>query len=164
MKVSIYNIQQEYLELISKIIENDGVLDEETDLALTINKDQLQSKSESYAYVIKQMDAECDIIDLEIKRLQQCKKVRENAIERLKATLTYAMNTFEVPEIKTPLIKINFRKSESVIVMDVNDLPAEYKVVKVTEQADKVKIKDALKKGEQILGCELVINQNIQIK
>jgi methylthioribose-1-phosphate isomerase len=69
-----------------------------------------------------------------------------------------------VPEIKTPLIKINFRKSESVIVMDVNDLPAEYKVVKVTEQADKVKIKDALKKGEQILGCELVINQNIQIK
>jgi hypothetical protein len=164
MKVSIYNIQQEYLELISKIIENDGVLDEETELALTINKDQLQSKSESYAYVIKEMDAECDIIDLEIKRLQQCKKVRENAIERLKATLTNAMHLFEVPEIKTPLIKINFRKSESVIVMDVNDLPAEYKVVKVTEQADKVKIKDALKKGEQILGCELVINQNIQIK
>jgi hypothetical protein len=162
--MNIYQIQNEYQLLINSIIENDGVLDEETELALTINKDQLQSKSESYAYVIKQMDAECDIIDLEIKRLQQCKKVRENAIERLKATLTNAMHLFEVDEIKTPLIKINFRKSESVIVMDVNDLPAEYKVVKVTEQADKVKIKDALKKGEQILGCELVINQNIQIK
>jgi hypothetical protein len=162
--MNIYQIQNEYQLLINSIIENDGEITPDQELALTINKDQLQSKSESYAYVIKQMDAECDIIDLEIKRLQQCKKVRENAIERLKATLTCAMNTFEVPEIKTPLIKINFRKSESVIVMDVNDLPAEYKVVKVTEQADKVKIKDALKKGEQILGCELVINQNIQIK
>jgi hypothetical protein len=162
--MNIYQIQNEYQLLINSIIENDGEITPDQELALTINKDQLQSKSESYAYVIKQMDAECDIIDLEIKRLQQCKKVRENAVERLKSTLTYAMNTFEVPEIKTPLIKINFRKSESVIVMDVNDLPSEYKVVKVTEQADKVKIKDALKKGEHILGCELVINQNIQIK
>lgn len=164
MKTSIYQIQNEYQLLINQIIESDGEVTPGLELALTINKDQLQSKSESYAYIIKQMDAECDIIDLEIKRLQQCKKVRENTIDRLKSTLTTAMNVFEVPEIKTPLIKINFRKSESVIVMDVNDLPKEYKIVKVTEQADKVKIKEALKAGESILGCELVVNQNIQIK
>lgn len=162
--MNIYQIQNEYQLLINQIIESDGEVTPELELALTINKDQLQSKSESYAYIIKQMDAECDIIDLEIKRLQQCKKVSENTIDRLKSTLTTAMNVFEVPEIKTPLIKINFRKSESVIVMDVNDLPKEYKVVKVTEQADKVKIKEALKDGESILGCELVVNQNIQIK
>lgn len=162
--MNIYSIQNEYQLLINQIIESDGEVTPELELALAINKDQLQSKSESYAYIIKQMDAECDIIDLEIKRLQQCKKVRENTIDRLKSTLTTAMNVFEVPEIKTPLIKINFRKSESVIVMDVNDLPKEYKVVKVTEQADKVKIKEALKAGESILGCELVVNQNLQIK
>ena len=162
--MNIYQIQNEYQLLINSIIESEGEITPELELALTINKDQLQSKSENYAYIIKQMDAECDIIDLEIKRLQQAKKVRENTIERLKNTLTYAMNLFEVPEIKTPLIKINFRKSESVIVMDVNDLPKEYKVIKVTEQADKVKIKEALKSGESILGCELVTNQNIQIK
>jgi hypothetical protein len=162
--MNIYSIQNEYQLLINQIIESGGEVTPELELALTINKDQLQSKSESYAYIIKEMDAECDIIDLEIKRLQQCKKVRENTIDRLKSTLTTAMNVFEVPEIKTPLIKINFRKSESVIVMDVNDLPKEYKVVKVTEQADKVKIKEALKAGESILGCELVVNQNIQIK
>lgn len=162
--MNIYQIQSEYQLLINSIIEADGELTPELELALAINKDQLQSKSENYAYIIKQMDAECYIIDLEIKRLQQAKKVRENTIERLKGTLTYAMNLFEVPEIKTSLIKINFRKSESVIVMDVNDLPKEYKVVKVTEQADKVKIKEALKAGQSILGCELVTNQNIQIK
>ena len=162
--MNIYQIQNEYQLLINSIIENDGEITPEQELALTINKDQLQSKSESYAYVIKQMDAECDIIDLEIKRLQQAKKVRENTVERLKATLTNAMQLFEVNEIKTPLIKLNFRKSESVVVYDTNSLPQMYKIIKVTETPDKAKIKEAIKQGETVVGAELVINQNLQIK
>lgn len=162
--MNIYQIQNEYQLLINSIIENDGEITPEQELALTINKDQLQSKSESYAYVIKQMDAECDIIDLEIKRLQQAKKVRENAVDRLKATLFSAMYLFKVTEIKTPLIKINFRKSESVVVYDTNSLPQMFKTIKVTETPDKAKIKDAIKSGETVIGAELVINQNIQIK
>ena len=162
--MNIYQIQNEYQLLINSIIENDGEITLEQELALTINKDQLQSKSESYAYVIKQMDAECDIIDLEIKRLQQAKKVRENTVERLKYTLTNAMQLFEVDEIKTPLIKLNFRKSESVVVYDTNSLPQMYKIIKVTETPDKAKIKEAIKQGETVVGAELVINQNLQIK
>lgn len=162
--MNIYQIQNEYQLLINSIIENDGEITPEQELALTINKDQLQSKSESYAYVIKQMDAECDIIDLEIKRLQQAKKVRENTVERLKYTLTNAMQLFEVDEIKTPLIKLNFRKSESVVVYDTNSLPQMYKTIKVTETPDKAKIKEAIKQGETVVGAELVINQNLQIK
>lgn len=162
--MNIYQIQNEYQLLINSIIENDGEITPEQELALTINKDQLQSKSESYAYVIKQMDAECDIIDLEIKRLQQAKKVRENTVERLKATLSNAMQLFEVDEIKTPLIKLNFRKSESVVVYDTNSLPQMYKTIKVTETPDKAKIKEAIKQGETVVGAELVINQNLQIK
>lgn len=162
--MNIYQIQNEYQLLINSIIENDGEITPEQELALTINKDQLQSKSESYAYVIKQMDVECDIIDLEIKRLQQAKKVRENTVERLKYTLTNAMQLFEVDEIKTPLIKLNFRKSESVVVYDTNSLPQMYKIIKVTETPDKAKIKEAIKQGETVVGAELVINQNLQIK
>ena len=162
--MNIYQIQNEYQLLINSIIENDGEITPEQELALTINKDQLQSKSESYAYVIKQMDAECDIIDLEIKRLQQAKKVRENTVERLKSTLTNAMQLFEVDEIKTPLIKLNFRKSESVVVYDTNSLPQMYKTIKVTETPDKAKIKEAIKQGETVVGAELFINQNLQIK
>jgi hypothetical protein len=161
---SIFKIQQEYQEIVNQLIDNQGEITSELELSLQINKDQLQSKSENYAYIIKQIDAECDIIDNEIKRLQQAKKVRENTVERLKTTLTTAMHLFEVNEIKTPLIKINFRKSESVIVYDVNSLPNEFKTIKVTETADKVKIKEVIKNGDTVVGAELVINQNLQIK
>ena len=162
--MNIFNIQNEYKQLVSELIENGGELTSELELSLQINKDQLQSKSENYAYIIKQIDAECDIIDNEIKRLQQAKKVRENTVERLKTTLTTAMHLFEVNEIKTPLIKINFRKSESVIVYDVNSLPQMFKTIKITETPDKAKIKEVIKNGDTVVGAELVINQNLQIK
>lgn len=162
--MNIYDIKNEYQLIIADIINNDGEITPDQETALQINRADLETKGINYAYVIKQLDADCEAIDLEVKRLNALKKVRSNAVERLKANITSAMLLFEVEEIKTPLIKLNFRKSESVIVMDVNDLPKEYKIVKVTEQADKVKIKEALKAGESILGCELVVNQNIQIK
>lgn len=162
--MNIYQIQNEYLLLINQIIENGGEVTPQQELNLQITRDQLQDKGTNYAFVIKKLDAECDIIDAEIKRLTELKKVRQNACERLKSNISHAMQIFEVDKIESPLIKLSFRKSQSVNVADVNSLPVEYKTIKVTEQADKVKIKQALLNGEVIEGCEIVNSNNLQIK
>jgi hypothetical protein len=161
---NIYNITTEFLQLEAQLIENGGELTEQLEQALIINKDELQHKSIQYGYVIKSLSDNVDAIDAEIKRLQGIKKVNENAIDRLKDTLSSAMQLFGIPELKTPTLKINFRKSEQVVVNDVNALPSDYKTIKVTEQADKIKIKQAIKSGEDVIGCELVTVQNLQIK
>ena len=162
--MNIYNIQSEYQQLVNQLIENGGEITPELELALQINKDNFHSKSENYAYITKQFDGEMDIIDNEIKRLQQAKKSREKTIQRLKDTIELAMLTFDIDKIETPLIKISFRKSESVEVENVNELPNEFKVIKLTESADKLKIKDALKSGMFIEGCSIKTNRNLQIK
>ena len=162
--MNIYQIQNEYLLLINQIIENGGEVTPQQELNLQITRDQLQDKGTNYAFVIKKLDAECDIIDAEIKRLSELKKVRQNACERLKSNISHAMHTFEVDKIESPLIKLSFRKSQSVNVADVNSLPSEYKTIKVTESADKMKIKQALLNGEVIEGCEIINSQNLQIK
>ena len=162
--MNIYQIQNEYLLLVNQIIENGGEVTPQQELNLQITRDQLQDKGTNYAFVIKKLDAECDIIDAEIKRLTELKKVRQNACERLKSNISHAMQIFEVDKIESPLIKLSFRKSQSVNVADVNSLPAEYKTIKVTEQADKVKIKQALLNGEVIEGCEIINSNNLQIK
>ena len=162
--MTIFKIQAEYQQIVNELIENGAELTPELELALQITKDNFHSKSESYAFITRQFDAEMDIIDNEIKRLQQAKKTREKAIERLKANIEMAMNTFEVDKIETPLIKISFRKSESVEVEDVNNLPNEFKVIKLSETADKLKIKDAIKSGILIEGCTIKTNRNLQIK
>src|SRR5574343_1165800 len=162
--MNIFQITTEYKQLEAALIENEGLLTPELETALQINQEQLQAKGIQYGYVIKSIESECEIIDAEIKRLTQLKKVRENAVERLKMTLKGAMECFGVLELKTPTIKVNFRKSESVEITDFDALPKEYITVKTTEMPNKTEIKQAIKEGKVITGAELRINNNLQIK
>ena len=162
MKVTLYQIEQEYINLAETLIENGGELTPELETQLTITKDQLQNKGVCYGMVIKDIEAENDVIDAEIKRLTELKKSRSKAIDRLKDNLSQAMQLFELEEIKTPLIKINFRSSQSVEV-DVN-LDQKYVKTTVSTAPDKVAIKEAIKSGVEVTGARLVTNQNIQIK
>ena len=162
--MNLFNITTEYKQLEAALIENEGELTEQLEQALHINQDQLQAKGISYGYVIKSIESEIDIIDTEIKRLTALKKVRENAVERLKMTLQGAMECFGVLELKTPTLKVNFRKSESVIITDISELESRFVKIKTTKEPDKTSIKEAIKNGESVLGAELVTKNNIQIK
>jgi len=161
MKTNLHTITTDYLELIREIEEQDGVLDETTEQALKINESELQYKALAYKEVIQTKDALNKRIDEEIKRLQSMKKTNNNVIDRLKTNLLGAVNLFGPFECN--LSKFGTRKSTQVIVEDVNSLPQQYKVVKVTESADKAEIKKALKAGEKIEGCELKEVFNLKI-
>jgi len=162
--MNIFKIQSEYQQIVTQLIENGGELTPDLELAMQITKDNFHSKSESYGYCIREINYNKEIIEKEIERLQKLNKSCDKTIVKLKANIEMAMITFEVDKIETPLIKISFRKSESVEVEDVNTLPALYKVVKVSESADKLKIKDAIKSGILIDGCSIKVNKNLQIK
>jgi phosphomannomutase len=162
--MNIYQIENEYQLLINQIIENGGEITPEQELALSLTKDNIQKKAVDYGFVIKQIQDRKRVRKEYIDKLKHDNDIDDNLEERLKAILTKGMNIFELDEVKTPLIKINFRKSEQVVVNDVNALPSDYKTIKVTEQPDKIKIKQAIKSGEDILGCELITVQNLQIK
>ena len=164
MKLSLYTIEQNYLTLVENLIENGGELTPELETELAITKQDLQTKGVCYGFVCKQLESEVDLIDIEIKRLTALKKARNNSIDRLKNSLTQALNMFEIEELKTPLLKINFRKSESIEVTDIDLLDAYFVKTTITKAADKIAIKEAIKQGENVQGAVLVTNQNLQIK
>jgi len=163
MEKSLYNINNEYLELISQVEQAEGVLTPELEEALTINKSELEVKSIAYVEVIKQRESLNERIDAEIKRLQALKKQNDTLVSRLKNNLLNAVNLFG--NYEAGFLKFSTRKSKSVVVdYDVNDLPKQYKVVKVTETPDKVAIKKAIESEEVVYGCRLVENVNLSIK
>lgn len=164
MKLSLYNIQQEYISLAESIIDNDGLLSEEMEAALQINKDQLESKSQCYGFIVRQLEGECDMIDNEIKRLEAMKKSRGKTVDRLKESVSKAMQLYEIDKIETPTIKISFRKSESIEIEEESLIDEKYMTVKTTKTPDKKAIKEAIKAGEIVLGVTLKENQNIQFK
>ena len=160
---NIYEIQKNYLDICNTIIENGGEVTENDIEALAINHSELQNKGIQYGYVIKSFESDIDTIDEEIKRLQALKQSRTKTIDTLKNTIKSAMELYGIEELKTPTLKINFRKSESVEVDDsiISDDYCKFKTVRIP---DKAIIKDLIKSGEEIFGAILKINRNIQIK
>ena len=161
---NLYEIEKEYIMLADQIIDAGGEVTEELGLALSINQDELQAKGRGYGFVIKTLESDIDIIDAEIKRLQSFKSSRNKAIERLKGSLSDAMQLFDIDKIETPTLKISFRKSESVFIENPELLDKNYVTVVRTESPNKVAIKDAIKRGETVVGAVIVSNLNLQVK
>ena len=113
--------------------------------------------------VIKQRESLNNRIDEEIKRLQALKKSNDNLVQKLKNNLLNAVNLFG--NFEAGFLKFSTRKSKQVIIdCDVNDLPKDYKTIKVSETADKNAIKKAIENGDEVRGCYIIENINLQIK
>jgi len=162
MKNTLYSIKNEYLELVNEIEELEGELTPELEYKLKINQSELSNKTIAYHSVILSKEAFNTTIDNEIKRLQGLKKQNNNVIDRLKNSLVSAIELYG--DIKIGTNTFSLRKSERVEVEDVNLLPKEFKTVKVTEQANKVEIKKALKLGQKIKNVYLREVFNLKIK
>lgn len=160
--MNLFNIKQEYIILVNSIIDNNGELSPELSQALAINETELKEKAINYGYVIRSFEYENDIIDAEIKRLKALKEQKEKAIQKLKDAVSDAMNLYGIEKVESPVLKLSFRKSESIEISE--NIDKRFVIEKITLQPDKVAIKEAIKKGEQVEGAVLVINQNLQIK
>lgn len=168
--ISMYEITQKVKNIYEEL-ENGIGIDEETGeikpeimQALQISKNELETKAVDYCYVIKAIDDDIECYDKEIKRLTERKKQFTNIQNRLKEVVKNAMIEFDIPEIKGKTLKINFRKSESVEVLDLSALEERFKRTKITIEPDKTAIKEAIKNGEVVEGAILVEKSNLQIK
>jgi len=162
MKQSLYNIEQEYLEIANQL--EDGELSPELETALAINEQQLQGKAVAYAYVIKESEDTVSAIDSEIKRLQGLKKTEQNKAKRLKETISNAMELYGITEIKTETLRLNFRRSEGVVGESSNLSDEFLKHVPEAFKPNLTAIKAALKEGRTVEGYEIEERYNLQIK
>lgn len=124
----------------------------------------VEGKVEDYCHVIHQLDADVDMYDKEIKRLQAKKKAAVNGIDRMKGALSAYMMASQTKKLAAGTFTLSFRKSESVVVTNQDALPEDYIKKEVKLTPDKTAIKTALKAGIAVDGAELQENQNLQIK
>lgn len=118
-------------------------------------------KIENIACWIKNLQAEIEAYKKEEESFRLRRKQAENRIENLKWYLTEWISG---EKIETPRVKISWRKSEVVNILDENLIPSGYKSQKITEVIDKKEIKRAIKSGMVVAGADIKVNENIQIK
>ena len=160
--MNLYEITREAQEL-AFLLETDE-LTPELEAALLINQDQLQAKAGNYAKVIANIQSDSDSIDAEIKRLKAMKDTKDRSISRLKEALRDAMLVSGIDKIESSLFKLSLRRSEAVEVDVVEALPNAFQNIKNVVTADKLAIKEAIKRGENVMGARIVENFNLQSK
>jgi hypothetical protein len=160
--MNLYQITKEALDL-ALILETEE-LTPELEQALILNQQQLQTKAGSYAKIIANYQANADGADAEIKRLKQYKEQNEKVVDRLKNALRESMLISGTEKLESDFWRFSVRRSEAVEVDLLEALPADYVTEKTTKSADKVAIKEAIKRGENITGARIVENFSLQIK
>lgn len=161
--MKLYEITNE-IKSLENLLEIEE-LDEKTyNDTLEILSLELKEKSGNIIKFINNFISENEVLDLEIKRLSELKKIRENKLNNLKKYITICMQNLNLKKIETAFGNLSFRKSESLEIINSDEIPSEYKTIEINEKIDKVLIKKDIKSGKIINGVSLKINMNLQIK
>lgn len=157
---TLYSIQGKYQQLLNLAEQLDPELLKNT---LESIDDELETKAENVAFVIKELEGQSLILEKETKRLTERKNTINNNVKRLKQSLFDAMITANKQKIKTNLFTLDIRKNpHSVFVEDESKL-LNY-LIEQPKKLDKTKLSDDLKKGIEVPGAKIVQTERLQIR
>ena len=164
----IYNLSTEIKELEKKLYESadyeTGEIDEEIVKALSVTREEFNSKAVGCVYLSRQFGGNVAEIDEEINRLKSLKDFYKRSADRLINGVSNAMRTLGIDEVRTPTMRLSFRRSEEAIIDNINFLPAEFVIEKIEYKPDKTAIKKAIKAGKDVQGAHVETKYNLQVK
>lgn len=167
--MKLYELASVYENFMEAVDAGDVPEEAITDTLESIEAD-IDDKVDNIACLLKGMDAEIDAIKAEEARLAERRKAKEKAKERVKEYLSSTLLAMGKTKIETARNKITFRKSEKVTFIDESAFiewavaNADHLVTYGKPTVNKTAVKDYIKSGAEVIGVEVVENQNIQIK
>lgn len=159
--LSLYRIDQEYLDILNKIEDAEGELNPELLELIEINENNFISKTANYMGLIKALEGDISLVEGELARLKKIKDTRERLVTKLKESLVQAMEQRGINKLDTPFYKASLRTSTAVQILDEDNLPNDCYTFKRT--VSKTVIKKHLDAGANI-PAQLVQNSSITIK
>ena len=189
---SLYNIEQNYLELAAELEESEGELTPELEERLVVHQEEAENKLTSYQNLIAELEAQAIMADEQMKRIQAFKKSKQVTIDKLKASMLQAVLLFGeedkkgIKRLEYGTLRLSTRKSTFLDVVNEEVIPDKFLKIDISnldreqytslidtfpELANKGKkkvakkeITDAIKGGETIDGAILDTRFSLTIK
>lgn len=153
--MNLYEIDSAILDCVDA--ETGEIFDMDKFDELSLTRD---AKVENICLWIKNLKAEAEALKAEKDAFAARQKAAENKMESLKR---YISGYLEGTSFESAKVKVSFRKSESLEILEDAVIPDEYLKFKEPE-VNKTDLKKAIKEGLQLPGVSIVTNNNIQIK
>ena len=152
---TLYKMTGQYLALAELADDPDMPEDALAD-SLEGIEGEIEVKAQALLQVVAGMEGDTGAIDNEIKRLRGRKSVIQNRANRLRQYLFDNMIVSGINKISCTLFQITLAKARPIVtVNDVSLIPDVFVKTTVTTAPIKKTILAALKKGEDVPGCEL---------
>jgi len=118
----------------------------------------LRDKVDGYAAYISELLAKAAARRAESRRLATLARYNENAAERLKERLMWALQERDIKKVETPRYVVSWQAAGGKVGLDVqipaSELPEEYRMIEYKPANDS--IRNALEQGIEIEGCNLM--------
>lgn len=164
--MTLYDLTEELMELL-QLAEDPDTDPEALQGSMESVSGLFEDKADGYAKVIRQLNAEADMVDAEIERLKAKKDSLKKNAESIKKSLQAAMIATDKRKFKTPFFTFSIRKNAESVVLDTDDfskIPAQYLKYK-DPTVDKTAIKKAINSGENFSGiAHLESSESLMIK
>ncbi len=130
------------------------------------HRQDLDSKADSYCWVIEHLRGQAAYRQQQAKRLVELARSEEARAEALEESLVLVLTKLQptATRFSFPHHELTSRKSQAVEIDDEDALPAEWLALKTTSQPDKAAIKEALKAGHPIPGAQLISRRSWRIR
>ena len=129
-------------------------------------KNALQNKTENIIQSLKMQEKYLEELQEELKNFKVFIEKQEKKHESYKKYLIKNLKEMDVKKIETPIGNLSFNETYSTDVFDVSIVPEVFKTEEIQEKkvlkVDKNEIKKMLKKGVEIPGARLIINNNLK--
>lgn len=160
MSKSLFLIDKDYLEVYHLLMEQDGEVTQDLELAISENDAQFLSKIQGYASVVKHIEAEEAAYQTYLKRISSEMSKLSKAKSRLLESVEKSMRLRGESKIETPLMTFSFRKSTRVFLDDKSEdfdweksVPSEYLKSEVKYSCDKRELKTFIESA--LVGAEV---------
>ena len=163
----LYEITSQYAALMGLIAEKDGEIGEGEQIVLGELQDELNTKVENIAKLIKNLESDRDAFKNEADRLYNRARSTENRVKWLKDYVKNEMLRMNVRDVKGEILTVRIRPSQpSCIVLNEGAIPPQYwRVIPETREVDKKAIIDRYKTADEIVsGTEIARGETLTIK
>ena len=162
---NLYELNQNYNNLLEVLetADNDS-LKEMIDIALNSVEEDIKTKVDNTARVLKNFDAEIEALKNEEKALATKRKAIENQKARLQTYLFDFTRATEGKKLKGSIFELSVKKNPpSVVIEDDKHIPVEFITEEVVIKVDKTALKKYLK-DNAVEGCKLEQGESLKIK
>ena len=130
------------------------------------HRQALDSKADSYCWVIEHLRGQAAYRQQQAKRLVELARSEESRADALEESLVLVLTKLQptATRFSFPNHELTSRKSQAVEIDDEDSLPPEWLSIKTTSQPDKAAIKEALKAGHPIPGAQLISRRSWRIR